>query len=96
MWCVSSLILLGDYVDLDYISGGTGWTGATTCASGTCTYSSAYYSEYLTLGDFHASLLISFFVRQVNASLERLLLPISLGLYRHSNKLPLCYLGTFK
>ena len=25
--------------------GGTGWTGATTCASGTCTYSSAYYSK---------------------------------------------------
>lgn len=27
--------------------GGTGWTGATCCASGTCTYSNAYYSQCL-------------------------------------------------
>jgi len=27
--------------------GGTGWTGPTVCASGTCTYSSAYYSQCL-------------------------------------------------
>jgi cellulase len=27
--------------------GGSGWTGPTTCASGTCTYSSAYYSQCL-------------------------------------------------
>jgi hypothetical protein len=25
--------------------GGIGWTGPTTCASGTCTYSNAYYSQ---------------------------------------------------
>ena len=29
--------------------GGTGWTGPTTCASGTCTYSNAYYSKYSSL-----------------------------------------------
>ncbi|KAJ6259131.1 Endoglucanase-4 [Drechslerella dactyloides] len=27
--------------------GGQGWTGPTTCASGTCTYSNAYYSQCL-------------------------------------------------
>ncbi|CZR54622.1 probable endoglucanase 1 precursor [Phialocephala subalpina] len=27
--------------------GGTGWTGATTCAVGTCTYSNAWYSQCL-------------------------------------------------
>jgi hypothetical protein len=29
--------------------GGSGWTGATTCASGTCTVSSQFYSELFNI-----------------------------------------------